>query len=64
MWLICYSSNAALRHFENLNETNAEYKKLMNSILSSRLLSGGLPYKYFENLFTPQFNDHFNILVR
>jgi len=66
MWSICYASNSALRYFEQLNDNALlplPHKKLMTSILSSRLLSGGLPYTYFEQLFTPQFNAHFNILV-
>lgn len=66
MWLICYASNAALRCFEDLSEARMlppDYKRLMNSLLSSRLLSGGLPYTHFESMFTPQFNAHYNILV-
>ncbi len=66
MWAVCYVSKAALLYFEDagkpagLSEKNNE---LMNNILSSRLLSGGLPTAYFPTLFSAQFNKQFAALV-
>lgn len=62
MWTACYVSRAILQSFEDQGKENKN-RELINSILASRLLSGGLPTSCFPTAFSAQFNKRFIAIV-
>jgi len=66
MWSICYLANSALVFFhipKNEQDSTMDNPELTQNFLYSKLAEGGLPRKYMDSLFSPQFQTCFVYLV-
>lgn len=66
LWTACYLSKVSLNYHEEIRKISGISQKnqdLLNSILNSRVLSGGLPASCFSSVFSARFNKEFASIV-